>query len=62
MFKVEILKQIGKAVANSVLADQTADISEITQLSIELRYFHKKNSEIQKAFVSFAKRTILDTK
>lgn len=62
VIKADIIKKVKEAEAYSVLADETADISGIEQLSIGLRYFDDETNEVQEMFVGFVELKALDAK
>lgn len=60
VIKADIMKKVKEAAAYSVLADETADISGIEQLSIGIRYFDEETHEVQEMFVGFIELKDLD--
>ncbi|CAH1101982.1 unnamed protein product [Psylliodes chrysocephalus] len=62
VIKADIIKNVKKSEAYSILADETADISGKEQLSVGIRYFDEETSNIEEVFLGFAELTALDAK
>lgn len=57
-----IIADVKQASAYSILADETADISGIEQLSIGVRFFDKKKGLIREEFLGYMKLNAMDAK
>lgn len=56
----EIIEKVKKATCYAILADETADISGMEQLSIGLRYYDEKAGKINEDFTGFVQLDALD--
>jgi len=55
-----IINDVKKAVAFSIMADETADISETEQLSIGIRFFDDEKRAIREEFLGFIELHAMD--
>lgn len=60
VIKNDIINDVKKAVAFSIMADETADISGTEQLSIGIRFFDDEKKAIREEFLGFIELHAMD--